>query len=180
MLLVKWEFCVCSCILIITQTFSNFSVFSCSTAVCIKGVCVPRDGSHKCNFQKKKKIPSPLSSSWPPPPPPSSFPPHPPHLWLYVISSTFQPLKSCMGFSVLLLLDMKPKSRLVSEDLIQIKKKKKSTYCCIIPPLPTPHPHTPPLPSPSLQKKNTKTIKFTWCEKNWRCGLWRAAGIQWD
>lgn len=74
MLLVKWEFCVCSCILIITQTFSNFSVFSCSTAVCIKGVCVPRDGSHKCNFQKKFHLLAHLlhRHPLPPLPPPSS------------------------------------------------------------------------------------------------------------
>lgn len=63
MLLVKWEFCVCSCILIITQTFSNFSVFPVVLLFALK-VCVPRDGSHKCNFQ----IPSPLIFFTPVPP----------------------------------------------------------------------------------------------------------------
>lgn len=91
---------MCSCILIITQTFSNFSVFPVVLLFALK-VCVPRDGSHKCNFQNFISSPS--------------YSPHPDlflsHLWLYFISSTFQPLKSCMGFSVLLLLDMKLKEQ---------------------------------------------------------------------
>ncbi len=52
-----------------------------------------------------------------------------------------------MGFSVLLLLDMKPKSRLVSEDLIQIK------YFNVIFP-------------PKEKKKNKKAVLFVVRSKN--------------
>lgn len=100
---------MCSCILIITQTFSNFSVFPVVLLFALK-VCVPSVGSHKCNFQ----ISSPLH--------------HILHLSLspsYVAVRHRSPHssheKSCMGLSVLLMLDTKLRSRLVSEDITQIR-----------------------------------------------------------
>lgn len=57
---------MCSCILIITQTFSNFSVFPVVLLFALK-VCVPRVGSHRCNFQISSPLhlihPSPCPSS---------------------------------------------------------------------------------------------------------------------
>lgn len=59
MLLMKWDccVCVCSCVLIMTETFSNFQCFPVVLLFALK-VCVPCGGFHKCNFQQS----SPLST----------------------------------------------------------------------------------------------------------------------
>ncbi|MEQ2168847.1 hypothetical protein GOODEAATRI_018949 [Goodea atripinnis] len=100
MLLVEWDY-VCSCILIITRTFSNVSVFSC-TAVCIKDVCVcvcvcPVLGLTAV-ISTFHLIHDLLL-----------------HLWLYLISASFQALKTLHGMQCFLAVG------LLSENFIQIK-----------------------------------------------------------